>query len=161
MSSANPLTTAEQIKSYQRYIELFAGVVIGVMGFQIFTVPLGLYNGGTVGVSQIIRTLAVNYMGLAPGIDFAGLLNFFLNIPLMLLAFRSIGKHFLVRTLFCMVVQTITISLIHIDKPLITDPLTACLIGGILGGAGVGIVLRAGGSTAGFDILGVDRKSVV
>ena len=29
MSSANPLTTAEQIKSYQRYIELFAGVVIG------------------------------------------------------------------------------------------------------------------------------------
>lgn len=155
MSSANPLTTAEQIKSYQRYIELFAGVVIGVMGFQIFTVPLGLYNGGTVGVSQIIRTLAVNYMGLAPGIDFAGLLNFFLNIPLMLLAFRSIGKHFLVRTLFCMVIQTITISLIHIDKPLITDPLTACLIGGILGGAGVGIVLRAGGSTAGFDILGV------
>ena len=62
MSSANPLTTAKQIKSYQRYIELFAGVVIGVMGFQIFTVPLGLYNGGTVGVSQIIRTLAVNYM---------------------------------------------------------------------------------------------------
>lgn len=155
MSSAKSPTTADQIKSYQRYIELFAGVVIGVIGFQLFTVPLGFYNGGTVGVSQIIRTLAVNHLGFAPGIDLAGPLNLLFNIPLMLLAFRSIGKHFLVRTLFCMAVQTASISFIHAGDPIITDPLTACLIGGILGGTGVGIVLRAGGSTAGFDILGV------
>lgn len=155
MGSGRIPTTADQIKDYQRYIELFAGVVIGVMGFQLFTVPLGFYNGGTVGASQVIRTLAVDHLGLAPGIDLAGPLNLLFNIPLMLLAFRSIGRRFLVRTLFCMAVQTAAISFLHISQPLITDPLTACLIGGILGGAGVGIILRAGGSTAGFDILGV------
>ena len=155
MGSGRIPTTADQIKDYQRYIELFAGVVIGVMGFQLFTVPLGFYNGGTVGASQVIRTLAVDHLGLAPGIDLAGPLNLLFNIPLMLLAFRSIGRRFLVRTLFCMAVQTAAISFLHVSHPLITDPLTACLIGGILGGAGVGIILRAGGSTAGFDILGV------
>ena len=155
MGSGRIPTTADQIKDYQRYIELFAGVVIGVMGFQLFTVPLGFYNGGTVGASQVIRTLAVDHLGLAPGIDLAGPLNLLFNIPLMLLAFRSIGRRFLVRTLFCMAVQTVAISFLHVSQPLITDPLTACLIGGILGGAGVGIILRAGGSTAGFDILGV------
>ncbi len=155
MGSGKIPTTADQIKDYQRYIELFAGVVIGVMGFQLFTVPLGFYNGGTVGASQVIRTLAVDHLGLAPGIDLAGPLNLLFNIPLMLLAFRSIGRRFLVRTLFCMAVQTAAISFLHVSQPLITDPLTACLIGGILGGAGVGIILRAGGSTAGFDILGV------
>ncbi len=155
MGSGRIPTTADQIKDYQRYIELFAGVVIGVMGFQLFTVPLGFYNGGTVGASQVIRTLAVDHLGLAPGIDLAGPLNLLFNIPLMLLAFRSIGRRFLVRTLFCMAVQTAAISFLHVSQPLIPDPLTACLIGGILGGAGVGIILRAGGSTAGFDILGV------
>ena len=155
MGSGKIPTTADQIKDYQRYIELFAGVVIGVMGFQLFTVPLGFYNGGTVGASQVIRTLAVDHLGLAPGIDLAGPLNLLFNIPLMLLAFRSIGRRFLVRTLFCMAVQTAAISFLHVSQPLITDPLTAGLIGGILGGAGVGIILRAGGSTAGFDILGV------
>lgn len=155
MGSGRIPTTADQIKDHQRYIELFAGVVIGVMGFQLFTVPLGFYNGGTVGASQVIRTLAVDHLGLASGIDLAGPLNLLFNIPLMLLAFRSIGRRFLVRTLFCMAVQTAAISFLHVSQPLITDPLTACLIGGILGGAGVGIILRAGGSTAGFDILGV------
>lgn len=155
MDSGGNLTTADQIKGYQRYLELFAGVVIGVMGFQIFTVPLGFYNGGTVGVCQVVRTLLTDSLGLESGIDLAGPLNLLFNIPLMLLAFRSIGRRFLVRTLFCMAVQTAAISWIHVSQPVITDPLTACLIGGILGGAGVGIVLRAGGSTAGFDILGV------
>lgn len=155
MSSPQPFTTADQIKEYQRYIELFAGIVIGVMGFQLFTVPLGFYNGGTVGVAQIIRTLLADRGGLELGMDIAGPLNLLLNVPLMLLAYRSIGKKFLIRTLFCIAVQTASISFIHIREPIITDPLTACLIGGILGGAGVGIVLRAGGSTAGFDILGV------
>ena len=144
MGSGRIPTTADQIKDYQRYIELFAGVVIGVMGFQLFTVPLGFYNGGTVGASQVIRTLAVDHLGLAPGIDLAGPLNLLFNIPLMLLAYRSIGRRFLVRTLFCMAVQTAANSFLHVSPPLITDPLTACLLGGILGGAG-GYTRRGGG----------------
>ena len=34
-------------------------------------------------------------------------------------------------------------------------PLAACLIGGIITGAGIGITLKAGGSGGGIDILGV------
>lgn len=155
MSSPQRFTTADQLKEYQRYIEIFAGVCLGVMGFQLFTVPLGFYNGGAVGVAQIIRTLLEDRLGLNLGMDIAGPLNLLFNIPLLLLAFRSIGKKFLLRTLFAVAVQTVTITFIQVKEPFITDPLTACLIGGILAGAGTGIVLRAGGSTAGFDILGV------
>ena len=46
----------------RRYIELLAGTVIGVAGFQVFTVPLGFYNGGTVGLAQILRTLLTDQM---------------------------------------------------------------------------------------------------
>lgn len=148
-------TPAQQITEIQRYLELCAGAIIGSIGFQAFTVPLGLYNGGVVGVAQIIRTLLISGLGLSPAIDYAGILNLVLNVPLMLLAVRYIGKAFFVRTLFCMVVQTLVVSAIHLPAPLVEDPLTACLIGGLLSGAGIGIILRAGGSTAGFDILGV------
>ncbi len=147
--------TQGQIKTYQRYIELLAGTVIGVAGFQVFTVPLGFYNGGTVGLAQILRTLLADRLGLAPCFDIAGVFNLVFNIPLMLLAYRSLSRQFFARTLLCIAVQTLAVSLIHLEQPLVTDPLTACLIGGLLGGAGVGIILRAGGSTAGFDILGV------
>lgn len=154
-STQPPRAQYVQIKEYQRYIELVAGTVVGVMGFQMFTVPLGFYNGGTVGVAQIIRTLIVDYLGITPSFDFSGVLNLLFNVPLMILAYRSLSPKFFFRTLLCVIVQTLTVSLIQLSEPIITDPLTACLVGGILGGGGVGIILRAGGSTAGFDILGM------
>ncbi len=121
----------------------------------MFTVPLGLYNGGTMGVCQLVRTLLTEKLGVPLNFDLAGILNLILNIPLMLLAYKSLSKTFVIRTIFVVAVQTVTVSLVPTGIVLVDDTLTACVIGGALGGIGTGIILRAGGSTAGFDILGV------
>ncbi len=65
------------------YFTILAGSFLFCAGLNWFIVPLGLYNGGTVGISQIIRTL----LDLNVDFDIAGILNFLLNIPLLMLAF--------------------------------------------------------------------------
>ena len=58
--------------------------------------------------------------------------------------------------MFAVIVQTITFSLVPIPaNPILEDPLTAMILAGLMGGIGSGISLRAGGSGAGVDILGV------
>lgn len=153
--SAPELTPAGQITEWQRYIELTAGMIIGVAGFQTFTVPVGIYNGGIVGLAQLARTLLVDWFGLSPSLDLSGPFNLLFNIPLMVLAYRSLSRRFFFRTLYCVLLQTLILSVVVVETPPVQDPLTAAIIAGVLGGLGIGLVLRAGGSTAGFDILGV------
>ena len=48
----------------------------------IFVVPAELYNGGVLGISQILRTLLIRYAHLSFGsVDVAGLINLLFNIP--------------------------------------------------------------------------------
>lgn len=143
---------AEELR---KYMELTAGTLISVIGLQLFITPASLYNGGTIGLSQILRTLLEEYLGLSFGIDLAGIINLVINIPLMVMAYFILSRRFFLRTAFVMAVQTVAISAIHITQPIVNDRLTSCLVGGMVAGVGCGIILRAGGSGAGFDIIGV------
>ena len=121
-----------------RLITAITGMLVFSIGINIFVVPAELYNGGVLGISQILRTLLIRYAHLNLGsVDIAGLINLLLNIPLFILAYRSISKGFFVRTLICVISQTIFMTVIPI------------------GGAGIGIALQSGGSSGGMDILGV------
>lgn len=145
----------DSMSEWRHYLELTAGTLISVAGLQLFITPAGLYNGGTIGVSQIIRTLLTKYSGLTFGFDLAGIINLLINISLMIMAYFILSRKFFLRTAFVMAVQTAAISVIHISQPIIDDRLTSCLVGGIVAGTGCGMILRAGGSGAGFDIIGV------
>ena len=91
---------------------------------------------------KILRTLIVPLMPFAAGFDVAGIINLLLNIPLFLLAFRSISRGFFVKTVISIIVQTAVMSLVPIpSEPILGDMLASCLIGGILGGLGVGLTL--------------------
>lgn len=140
-----------------RLFTAIAGMFVFSIGINIFVVPAELYNGGVLGISQILRTLLIRYAHLSFGsVDVAGLINFLFNIPLFFLAYRSISRGFFVRTLICVVSQTMFLTVIPIPAvPLVEDTLTASLIGGIVTGAGIGLALKNGGSSGGMDILGV------
>lgn len=144
-------------KDVTRILTAVCGMLIFSVGVNSFVVPAGLYNGGMLGFSQIIRTLLVRYAHMnSGGTDMAGIINLILNIPLFLLAYFSIGKGFFLRTLICVFSQTVFLTLIPIPAvPIVEDTLTASLIGGIVAGAGIGISLKSGGSSGGMDILGV------
>lgn len=142
----------------RNYVLVGLGSFLFAFGVNLFIVPLHLYSGGIIGMAQIVRTCVVEYahIRLPEGLDIAGLLNFVFNIPLFLLAYRSISRRFFVKTLYSVIVQTIFFTLITIPRtPILEDALASCLIGGIICGFGIGLVLRNGGSGGGVDILGV------
>lgn len=141
-----------------KYFQAFAGTCIFAFAVKLLIVPLGLYNGGSLGLAQIIRTLLVDYAHFTAlsKIDLAGIIYFIINVPLLILAYKGIGRSFFIKTLIAVVSQTTFLTLIPSPAtPIIDDTLAACLIGGIASGYGIGLALRAGGSTGGHDIIGV------
>ena len=145
-----------QSKWPSNFLYVIAGSFLFGMAVNIFVVPMHVYNGGIIGIAQIIRTLLTEIFQLEFNFDIAGIINFLLNIPLFLIAYKSISKKFFVLTLLSIIVQTITFSIVPIpEKAILKDPLTSMIIAGLIGGYGTGLCLKAGGSGAGADILGV------
>ena len=132
------------------------GSLLMSVAINVFIVPQGLYAGGAYGLCQVIRTLLQTKLGVEASFDLAGVLYFFVNIPLFLLAFRTLGRTFCLKAGICTVSNSVFLALIPSPAvPIIPDPLTSCMIGGILVGFAAGLVLTCGCSTGGLDILGL------
>ncbi len=132
------------------------GCFLFAFAVNIFLVPNALYNGGILGVAQLIRSFLVGVLHLNFNFEVAGIINFLLNVPLFILAYKFISKTFFRRSLVCVIFQTIFLTIIPIpDKAIISDLLTCVLIGGMIAGYGSGITLSASGSGGGTDIIGI------
>lgn len=146
----------DTVKEYsENIIFLIIGCLIYTLGISLFITPAHLYSGGIMGVSQIIRTLLLE-SGITFNFEISGIINFILNIPLMIIAYRSISKRFFYFTALSIAVQTLFFILIPImSNPILEDRLASCLVGGFIAGFGIGLILRSRGSGGGIDILGI------
>ena len=140
-----------------RLVAAVAGELICAVGVRLFIVPLNLYSGGLMGVCQLFRTLMQTYLDLDFGTgDIAGILYFALNVPILLFAYKTLGKHLVFKTLVCTLSYSLFYSVVPTPAvPIVDDYLTACLLGGILCGVASGIVLTCGASGGGLDIVGL------
>ena len=140
-----------------RLVVAVIGELIAAAALNLFIVPLHLYTGGLMGVCQLLRTLASDYLGMSFGAyDMAGILYFLLNIPILLVAYKNLGRGFVIKTLICTLSFSLFYSLLPSPSvPVVEDYLTACLLGGILAGVGSGLVLTCGASGGGLDIVGL------
>ena len=135
---------------------MLLGIAAWSVAYKFFLVPAGLYNGGFTGISQILQNLIVRITGQGTGFDLTGLFYWLINIPLLILGYRKIGRMFMIRTIIAVSVQSFLMTIIPSPAhPLLSDATMNCLIGGGLSGFGIGMVLRSGGSTGGTDILGL------
>lgn len=132
------------------------GVVIYCLGLNLFIVPLGLYSGGLMGVCQLLRTLLAA-MGMGFGsFDISGVIYYILSVPLMFLAYKLMNALFVRKLIILVTVMTMALSVITVPaRPFVEEPLTGCLIGGIICGFGIGVYLRAGCSAGGMEIVGI------
>lgn len=122
----------------------------------VLIVPHGLYGGGAYGLCQVVRTLLVQALQLDLPFDLAGVLYFFVNIPLFLLAFKALGRDFFRKAAICTAANAVFLAVIPSPAtPVVPDILTSCMVGGILVGFSSGLVLTCGCSTGGLDILGL------
>lgn len=140
--------------NYKDVIKMLIGSIMFCLAVNVFVVPNNLYTGGVLGIAQLIRSIVIEVFSLKINFDFSGILYYLLNIPLFVLAFKKLSKTFFVRTLLVITLQTIMLSLIP-TTAVVNDILTNVLVGGLLGGAGLGIVLSTGASTGGTDIIGL------
>lgn len=136
-----------------------AGILLAAflysLGMNLFVVPAGLYTGGIMGLSQLVRTLVLHLTGWKPGLDIAGLINYALNLPLLLIAWKQLDRRVVFKTLLSVTGTALFLSLIPQRDILSGDELARCLIGGMLCGSAIGIILWMGGTSGGMDLLGM------
>lgn len=147
----------DQKKQITGLLYSICGGVLFAAGVNLFITPLDLYNGGFMGIAQLIRTFLTSALHLSFGqTDIAGIIYFIVNLPLLYLAWSKMGRGFFFRTVVTVIVETAALTFIPIpERSLIDDRLTSCVIGGIVAGFGTGLVLRGGSSGGGQDILGL------
>ena len=142
-----------------KWLRLAMGVFGGILmaaGINLIIVPQGMYSGGLYGLCQVVRTLIVTNTGLETPVDLAGVLYLLVNIPLILLAWRSLGREFVLGMTVVTVVNSVALAVIPSPAvPIIADKLTSCLLGGIISGFSSGLILTCGCSTGGLDVLGL------
>ena len=128
------------------------GILSYAVGYTAFILPERVVMGGVSGLSALIY-----YATNIP----AGISIFVLNITLLIIAFSALTKQFVVRTIIGVLLLSLFIGTLQPffqAYPIITageDKFMHVLIGGMLGGAGLGIVFSHNGSTGGTDIITV------
>ena len=118
-------------------------------GYAIFLGPNELNAGGISGLSAVIVQL-INPNGTIPFLK-VGILTMLINLPLFALGGLKIGKKFFFGSLLGLVLSSVAMDNIHFAVHV--EPLLAALYGGIIVGAGIGVVFLAGTSTGGSDIV--------
>ena len=141
--------------TWMRLATLVFGAALAAFTVNFFIVPHGLYNGGLLGLCQVIRTLLDTQLGIrVTDVDLAGTLYLIANVPLLLLAWKSMGKTFVFKLILCTVLQSVLMTVLPVPaQPVVEDLLTSCLVGGLLNGLALGLILTCGGSSGGMDIL--------
>lgn len=155
--SMKAVTYLRQFLSLKSLSLIIGGSLVYSIGFNMFILPCNLYNGGFLGIAQMLGYFMRNILGLSFVTDsYIGIIYFLLNIPLMLLAIRKFGKDFLVKSAVCITSYSVLLSLVPVaEYNYLPDTITACLAGGILCGLGCGMTLMSKGSGGGEGILGL------
>lgn len=130
----------------KKYSILLLGSLIAATGLEIFLIPNHIIDGGIVGISIIASILSKIPLGL---------FTFLLNIPFLFIGYKQIGKTFVITSLFSITSFSLFTFLLHPVPGLTNDILLAAVFGGIILGAGVGLILRYGGSLDGTEIIAI------
>lgn len=145
-------------KTLDRAIMTVIGNVIYAMGVNLMINPIHLYSSGFTGISQLIRLFILDFLHVPQiaGIDYMGIIYFLINVPLFFYAYRIMGRKFCITTLISIAMASFFLAVIPVPKvPIVEDHILAAVVGGLGSGVGAGLVLRAGSSQGGQDIIGV------
>lgn len=139
----------------KRTLACIVASLMYAIGVNLFVVPAQLYSGGLMGICQVIRTLLVEYLHMNfHSFDIAGIVYYIINVPIFIIAFTRMGRKFFAKTLVTVTAMTVFLSVVPIVQ-VVDDTVAACVVGGIVSGAGIGIILRMASSGGGLDVVGV------
>ncbi|MBD5308234.1 MAG: YitT family protein [Bacteroides sp.] len=150
--------------SSRDYAMIIFGIFLYSFGFSAFIFPEKVVIGGLAGFGTLIYFVTEKLFGY--GVPVA-VTQYATNLILLAFAFKSVGKQFVIRTIFGATVISLFIGLLtpifQFDPIIQGQPFMNVVVGGILCGVGIGLVFIHNGSTGGTDIVAamVSKKSNV
>lgn len=122
------------------------GNIILAAGVSFFIVPNNILSGGVAGIAVAIApVIHVSTTMIINGLTFI----------LFICGILVLGKNFAIKTLLSTILYPTFVSVFSVMSETVhitSDPMIASIYGGILVGAGVGLVFKTGASTGGMDI---------
>lgn len=140
------------MKTYIKdYFFLTLGALIYAFAIEAFLIPSQIIDGGVTGISMILSKL------------FSFPLGYFIvgiNIPFIVIALQKLGKRFVIATFYSILVFALGVTIFgHMfHGHCIIENLELFLVavfGGLILGAGVGLIIRNGASVDGTEVLAV------
>ena len=140
-------STRKYLNWAKDYVMITLGLFCYAFGFTAFILPEKIVIGSVTGLSALMHywldwNVAITYYAI--------------NIILLCIAFRSVGKQFVLRTIIGASISTILIGVL---QPMFPTPIIEqqtfmnVILGAVLCGLGLGIVFTHNGSTGGTDII--------
>ena len=133
------------VKKYAlEYIYIIVGAFLMAVSTALILLPNQLSTGGISGISTILYYL-FNYP--------VGLTMLLINVPLFVIAMVKVNKRLFFKSILGTILLSVFIDLLENLSPITNDRFLACIYGGIIMGIGTAIILKAGASTGGTDLL--------
>lgn len=130
------------------------GAVMSAVALKLILIPNSMIDGGMNGISIIINTLFGGSLGI---------IIFLVNLPFLILGYKQLGKKFIIKAGYGMILFSVLLEVCHNYTPLIDDTLLATVYGGILLGVGCGLIIKEGGCLDGTEIIAIiiNRKKSI
>lgn len=133
------------------YMSIIFGLSLYALGFTACILPHEVVIGGMAGVSTLV------YFG-TNGLIPVAVSTYALNLMLLAIAYKIVGRTFVLRTIFGVTVVALAIGVCEgffmgLGHPLIPDRTVSLVLGAILCGVGVGTCFIHNGSSGGTDIV--------
>ena len=128
---------------------ILAGTFLMALGINLAFDPMGLVCGGVTGLAIVVKHLTgVLFEGGLP----VWLTNLLFNGPLFVVALVKKGKKYIAKTMFATIMLSVWIYILPIFQ-LFDDYVLGTLFGGVMTGAGIGLVFARMATTGGTDLL--------
>lgn len=142
------------VRILRDYSVITISCLLYAFAFNCFFQPNSLAMGGFTGLSQVVNHLL-------PFIPI-GTMVFMMNVPLMIIGVKKQGWGLLISSIYAITVSSLMIDTMN---ALVTfpsmDPLLACIYGGVLMGASIGLMMLKNATTGGTELAARLLKYVI
>lgn len=142
--------TNKNLLLLREYMIITVGAVLMGLSVNLVFEPMQLVTGGVSGLAIAVKAWTEPFID--GGIP-VWLFTVCVNIPLFLLSTRIRGMKFLITTIYGTIIYVLSMMVIPIVDLHLDDYLLAAILGGVVGGAGIGLVFSVQASTGGTDLV--------
>ena len=135
-----------KIKTIIDFLGVAIGAVIAAFAIEEFLVPCTILDGGVIGIGIMINNLTGFPLSI---------LTILFNLPFLIVGSQKIERMFIVKSGFGMVIFSIFVEVFSHLQNATDQYILAVSFGGVILGAGIGLVIRYGGCLDGTETIAI------